>query len=81
MKEDKNTTVVVAKDDNDVFLIGEENYLNLAVDDLHGLLTRVPLSMSRHINIFSYLTKVVILVMLRWEIKFRAKSLVLVTST
>ena len=32
-KERKNTTTVVAKDDNDVFLIGEENYLNLADDD------------------------------------------------
>ena len=32
-KEDKNITAAVAKDDNHVFLIGEENYLNLADDD------------------------------------------------
>ena len=32
-KEDKSVTVVAAKDDNEVFLIEQENYLNLAYDD------------------------------------------------
>ena len=32
-KEDKSTTVVAAADENDVFFIGEQNYLNLAYDD------------------------------------------------
>jgi len=32
-KEDKSITTIEAKDDNDVFLVGEGNYLNLAYDD------------------------------------------------
>jgi len=32
-KEDKSPTIVVAKNDNDMLLIGQENYLNLADDD------------------------------------------------
>jgi len=32
-KEDKNTIAVAAKDDNDVFPVREENYLNLEDDD------------------------------------------------
>ena len=47
---------------------------------VHGLLTWVLISMSLHMNNFSDLTKVVTLVMSRWEIKFRAKLLVSMTS-
>ena len=32
-KEDKNTTAIATKDNNEVFLTEEESYLNLAYDD------------------------------------------------
>jgi len=44
-----------------------------------GLLTREPLSMLLHMGITSHLTKMVILVLSRWETNFQAKLLVLMT--
>ena len=75
-REEKSITVVTSQGQNEVFLIVEENYVNLALMIVLELLTQVPPSMSLHVKSIFHLTKMVILVLLRWETKCQAKLLV-----
>ena len=70
-KEDKSTTAVVAKEDNDVFLIGEENYLNLADDDCSWIVdSGAAFHVTLHEHLFSSYQGCVFDNVKRWKIKF-----------